>query len=80
VGGHRQLSPNPEAKTILDAAGVPFDPQTFSQTPHYNDANAAGTDTAAVTPNGVAPRVQADRSPPPSDPLGGANPFATATG
>ena len=74
------VQPNPEAKAILDAAGVAFDQQSFSQTPHYNDPNAGGADTAAVTPGGVVTPVQADRSPPPGEPLGGEDPFATATG
>jgi hypothetical protein len=72
--------PSQAAQAILDAAGVTFDQQSFSQTPHYDDPNASGSDTAAITPTGVVAGIQVDRSPPPSGPIGGEDPAALATG
>lgn len=53
-----------EGTAILAAAGVAADDPSFSSSPHFNDPNAAGPTTAAVTPTGVLPAVAADRTPP----------------
>jgi hypothetical protein len=53
---------DPDAASILASAGVPYDPVAFSASPHFDDVNAAGAATAAVTPTAVAPAIPADRS------------------
>ena len=63
--------PTPEGGAILDAAGVTFDKAHFSSTPHFTDPNAGTSETAAVTPTGVLPRIPVDSSPGPTDPIDG---------
>ncbi|MCW2951213.1 MAG: hypothetical protein JWQ48_383 [Conexibacter sp.] len=53
---------DPATASLLAAAGVTYDAAAFSASPHFNDPNAGGPSTAAVTPTGVLPATPADRS------------------
>lgn len=74
-------APSSSGQAVLDAAGVAFDASAFSQTPHYDNPNAAAPGTAAVTLTGaVLATIPADRTPPPAEPIGGSDAAAQATG
>jgi hypothetical protein len=56
-----------EARAILAAAGVAFDPAAFAGSPHFGNPNAGSPTTAAVTETGVVPATPVDRSGGPTD-------------
>jgi len=62
--------PEPEAQAVLTAAGVEFDANFFAYTPHFEDPNAAGTRTAAVSETEVLPPIPTTTGPPPIPPGG----------